>query len=237
MKLLFITTAAILFCFPLFAEDSVVPKESVIADGELRWVDHKPFVPEKFDYYFELGAMWEERNMYWMGAGFGRHLGRCILTESQTCQQYWDLFGGVGGRDGLTSLLFLTGPRWQFVNFPKPYSPALKLFAGVMNIRDDARDTEVFAYGLGYGWTMAVHDRVNMRLEGRIGNADEVWYQTTVAVHIKMDRWVDYFGSQLKKIGIDAVNTTGGVLRKTGDVITDAFRGENKKNNENQKKE
>lgn len=202
------------------------------------WVAHRPFVPEKFDYYFELGAMWEKRNMYWIGGGFGRHVGRCFLTESQSCQQYWDLFGGVGGRDGLTSLLFLTGPRWQFVHFPKHYSPSIRLFAGLMNIRDDLRDKEIFAYGVGYGWTMSVHERVDMRLEARVGNADEIWYQSMVSVHVKMDRWVDYFGAQLKKFGLEAVKTTGGMIKKTGDAISDVLGGgSNKQSSETQKKE
>lgn len=214
---------------PVETQTSESVSEAVNGGDSDRWVAHKPFVPETFDYYFELGAMWEERNMYWMGAGFGRHIGHCVFSESETCQQYWDVFGGVSGRDGLTSLLFLMGPRWQFVSFPKHYSPALRAFAGVMNIRDDLRDKEVFAYGVGYGWTMAVHDRVNMRLEGRVGHADEIWYQSVVSVHIKMDRWVDYFGAQLKKIGIDAVETTGGVLRKTGDAISDVFGGQKEK--------
>ncbi len=196
MKFVLIFTALVFPSSLAFAMSSEVPghrrteRVEAISSGD-GWVNHRPFVPEKLDYYFELGAMWEERNMYWMGAGFGRHLGHCVFSPSETCQQYWDIFGGVGGRDGLTSLLFLTGPRWQFVSFPKHFSPAFRAFVGAMNIRDDLRDKEVFAYGVGYGWTLAVHNRVNMRLEGRVGHADEVWYQSMVAVHIKVDQWGD----------------------------------------------
>ncbi len=197
---------------PVFAFSAELVKESTPEIAIERWVEHKAYIPEKYDYYAELGAMWEKRNMYWMGAGFGRHLGVCVFTESESCQQYWDIFGGVGGRDGLTSLLFLTGPRWQFVNFPNSRSPSVRLFAGVMNIRDDVRNKEAFAYGAGYGQTLSVHERVDVRFEGRIGYADELWTQGLVSVHVKMDHWVDYFAARLKDLGHGAVRTTEGVI-------------------------
>ncbi|MCB0407200.1 MAG: hypothetical protein KDD34_03285 [Bdellovibrionales bacterium] len=215
-----------LFSFSLMVmggeSEKINEKEGNVEDAaknKWEWFEHKPYVPEKYDYFVELGAMWEERNLYWMGAGFGRHLGKCVLSRSQTCQQYWDLLGGVGGRDGLTSLLFLTGPRWQYVNYPSPLSPSVRLLAGVMNIRDDARNKEAFAYGIGLGQTLSVHERIDVRLEARAGYADHVWYQGTAAIHIKMDQWVDYFASKLKEFGVEAVKVPGKVIEKTGSAI------------------
>lgn len=153
--------------------------------------------------------------MYWMGGGVGRHIGTCIFSESQTCQQYWDVFGGVGGRDGLTNVLFLTGPRWQFVNFPESLSPSVRVFAGVMNIRDDVRDQDSFAYGIGLGQTLSVHDKVDVRLEGRIGYADALWTQGLFSVHVKMDHWVESFADKVKELGREAFEKTGGALKDT----------------------
>jgi len=179
-----------------------------------QWARFFTYVPEKFDYYFELGSMWEARNQYWMGAGFGRHVGTCLLTQSQTCQQYWDIFGGAGGRDGLTTGLALSGLRWQFVNFPDVFSPSLRLFAGGLTIRDDVRDLVAFTYGIGYGITTSVHRRVDLRVEARVGMGDELWTQTMFSFHLKMDKWVDYFGAKIKKFGLNTLKATGNALEK-----------------------
>lgn len=197
-----------------------------------KFVDHRSFVPEKHDYYIELGATWEKRNLYWLGGGYGRHVGRCLLTESQTCQQYIDVFGGSAGRDGLTGTLFLLGPRWQFVNFPSSVSPSVRVFGGVFNVRDEVRDKSVFAYGGSYGLTLSVHERVDVRIEARVGYADEMWYQSVVAIHVKADQFVDYFADKIKSFGKSAVDTTGDVLKKTGKAIGDVLLPDSEEDSE-----
>ncbi|MEO0334902.1 MAG: hypothetical protein AAF202_00805 [Pseudomonadota bacterium] len=186
------------------------------------WAQFYPYLPEKFDYYVELGSLWETRSQYWMGAGFGRHLGRCLLSSSQTCQQYWDVVGGFGGRDGLTTGLALTGVRWQFVNFPKVVSPSLSVLTGVYTVRDNDRDLVSFTYGLGYGITTSLHKRVDLRIEARAGMADEFWSQALFSFHLKLDKWVDYFGAKLKKYSIDAI---GSGLQSTGGAVEGLFEG------------
>ena len=139
----------------------IQPGEGVIPKSQLHkgkpFYGFFPYMPRQREYAIELGSMWEEQTMYWAGVKAGWHVGNCVFTETQTCQQYWDLVGGVGGRDGYTLGLILTGPRWQFVSYPSIYSPSLSLFVGALNISDEDRDEQKFAYGIGYGWTMAVH--------------------------------------------------------------------------------
>lgn len=189
-------------------------ESTTMAASPAKWTNYQAYVPEKYDYYFELGAMSERLPLYWMGAGFGRHLGTCVFSESQTCQQYWDVYGGAGGRDGLTSLMFMTGPRWQFVSFPKSYSPLFRIVGGVINIRDDRRNLEAFSYGIGYGVTVSVHPRVDLRAEARLGYADEMWTQGLVSAHVKMDRWVNYFTDKLKALGVGTLEATSGLIQK-----------------------
>ena len=83
-----------------------------------RWTQFKPFVPSSRDYSLETGIMWEENNLYWLGGQVGWHLGRCVLSKSQTCQQYFDVLAGVGGRDGLTNGMLAGSFRWQFIKIP-----------------------------------------------------------------------------------------------------------------------
>ena len=153
--------------------------------------------------------------MYWMGGYIGFHLGHCALSKSQSCQHYFDVIGGVGGRDGLTTGLLLSGLRWQFVSFPKPFSPSIRLLAGVMNIRDDDRDKEVFAYGLSYGLTTAIHERIDLKFEVRTGYADAFWAQSFVSASLKLDKWVDYFAQRLKQLGKSTVKTSGQIIEGT----------------------
>lgn len=170
-------------------------------DQNLTWSQHRPFVPEKYDYAFQLGGAWEEHSLYWMGAQVGRHLGTCILSESQTCQQYADLIAGVSGREGQTLGLLLGGLRWQWVNFPSSHSPSIELLAGAINYRDSNRERQVFTYGLGAGWTVAVHEKVDLSLDWRVGHGEKIWSQVAVGVHIKMEKWLQYFADRLRHLG------------------------------------
>ena len=124
--------------------------------------------------------------------------------------------------------MILLGPRWQFVNYPSSVSPSIRLFGGVLNLRDDLRDFNKFTYGASYGLTLSVHERIDVRIEGRVGHADEVWTQGVAAVHVKADQFVDYFADQLKAFGKGAIDTTGDVLKATGDAIGDVLRSKEK---------
>lgn len=180
-------------------------------------------MPEKIDYAFELGAMWEARPLYWMGASVGRHVGRCVLTQSQTCQQYIDVLGGAAGRQGQTNGYLLTGLRWQFVNYPSFVSPSVRILAGLSRQRGDLGHGDHVVYGLGVGWTFAIHERADMRFEVRGGSGREPWSQAFFAFHLKMDKWVDYFGQRLKGLGEGAASATGtvikGTLKTSGEVM------------------
>ena len=62
------------------------------------WVKFRPYTPEIKEYALELGSMWEDENLYWLAANVGFHVGKCIFSESQSCQNYIDIIGGAGGR-------------------------------------------------------------------------------------------------------------------------------------------
>ncbi|MBC87292.1 MAG: hypothetical protein CL677_08950 [Bdellovibrionaceae bacterium] len=201
----------------------IQPGEGVIPKSQLHkgkpFYGFFPYMPRQREYAIELGSMWEEQTMYWAGVKAGWHVGNCVFTETQTCQQYWDLVGGVGGRDGYTLGLILTGPRWQFVSYPSIYSPSLSLFVGALNISDEDRDEQKFAYGIGYGWTMAVHQNLDIRLEGRVGGGDILWTQAFISIGLKIDNLVQYFADKIKSVGKGTVDVTEGVIKGTGKVI------------------
>jgi len=188
-----------------------------------QWTNWRPYIPEKIDYAFELGSMWERRPLYWMSASVGRHIGRCVLTLSETCQQYIDVLGGAAGRQGQTNGILLGALRWQFVNYPSAVSPSVRVLAGLARERGDLRDRDSFMYGMGIGWTFAIHERADMRFEVRGGGGGETWGQAFFAFHLKMDKWVEYFGQRLKGLGEGAATATGtvikGTLKTSGEVM------------------
>ncbi len=195
-----------------------------------------PYLPLVREYDVELGAMWEDQTMYWVGGRVGFHVGRCMFSGSQTCQQYWDLLGGVGGRDGSTNGLLLTGPRWQFVNYPNILSPAISLYVGAMTLSDANRSKEVLTYGIGYSITMAVHENLDLRLQLRAGGGDKEWSQGFVGLGIKIDNLVTYYANKLNRLKEGAVDKTttvikgtvkgaGSVLKGTGEVLQKTIKG------------
>ncbi len=176
-----------------------------------KWTDFLPYAPEENEYQFELGGMWEADNLYWLGLTYGRHLGRCIYSDSPKCQQYFDVTGGAGSRESYTDGLILVGIRWQYVSFPKPYSPSVRLFTGVMNIRDNERDRHVGVYGAGLGFTTTLHKKLDVKWENRIGGGDQFWAQSMISFSLKIDDWVDDFAGKMKKFGA----ATGDALKST----------------------
>lgn len=204
------------FLFLFFLEQNfVIASDASEVATKKKWTHFLPYVPEKNEYQVEVGRMWEANNLYWLGLTYGRHIGACKLIESQRCQQYLDFTVGVGGRESYNEGLFLAGPRWQYVNFPNPYAPSFGVFGGVMNVRDDNRDRQVGVYGLGFGYTVTLHEKLNVKWENRIGNADQFWVQSMLSLSLKIDEYVDGFAHKVKKVGKATVETTGSILRST----------------------
>lgn len=182
-------------------------------------VHFHPYAPQKNEYELELGGMWEKNNLSWIGLTYGRHIGRCVFSESQKCQQYLDFTGGAGSRQGEMAGLALLGVRWQYVSFPKPYSPSMSVFTGLMSLNDDVRDRRVGVYGVGLGYTASLHEKLDVKWENRIGGGNQFWMQSMISISLKIDHWVDHFADQMKAVGQTTVEATGTVFEATGQVI------------------
>jgi len=183
-----------------------------------------PYVPRKTEYNIELGSMWEKNTMYWVGLGAGWNVGTCILSNSQTCQQYIDLTAGVGGRDGYTNGVLMPSLRWQFVSFPKTYSTSARVFAGVMNLNDELRRKENVVYGVGYGISRTVHKNIDLKIEFRVGGGDATWSQVYLSFGLKLGAFVNYFAKKMGGLGVGAVKSTGKLLKKSGELGIKAIK-------------
>lgn len=192
------------------------PASASTADsGKPKWTYFHPYAPYKREYNAEVGGMWEAENLYWLGLTYGHHLGQCRFFFRQSCEQYFDVTGGFGSREAYTDGLVLAGVRWQYVSFPQPYSPSFKIFTGVMNIRDDQRDRQVGVYGFGVAFTASLHEKLDIKWENRIGGGDQFWTQSLISISLKIDRWVDRFADNIKRLGSATVETTGTVIKST----------------------
>lgn len=187
----------------------------------------EPFVPRDTDYSIEIGAMAENRSLYWIAGNIGQHIGRCLLTTSQTCQQYIDGIIGVGGRDEETFGIFLGSLRWQFINFPRSWSPMLRLFGGVT--RAHVREAKEWRpmYGAGIGVTTYLHERADLRFELRGGQmGDHAFAQGLIGIQFKADRLLEYFAVKLVELGITtaetAIKATEKAVEATGNVLKGA---------------
>ncbi|MCB0365829.1 MAG: hypothetical protein H6624_19350 [Bdellovibrionaceae bacterium] len=191
--------------------------------GRKSWAHFQTYAPQNREYFLDIGSMWENRNMYWVGGLMGFHLGRCVFSKSQTCQQFFDGVIGIAGSDGLTTGVALAGLRWQFVNFPDAFSPSVSIYAGLENFHDSIRNKEAFTYGLGYGLTTAVHERMDLKFEVRVGygHDEAIWSQAFVSLGLKLDKWVDYFAEKLKGLGEGTAEVTGKAIKKTFETSVD----------------
>jgi len=184
----------------------------------LRFVRRDPYVPPEYDYGLEIGAAWAKMNYYSVGANVGFHLGRCVFSNSQTCQQYFDLIFNVNGRDAHTHYLGLGSLRWQFIKFPSSWSPLVRIMAGGENQIIPGTVDRYFIYGVGAGITTYLHPKADARLEVRFFQADHVYTQVLFNVQFKMEKWVEFFAEKLKDIGVGTAGVVGGVVEGAGDV-------------------
>lgn len=187
-------------------------------------VNTHPYVPHPWDYGFEFGSMFSSRNLYWVGLNSGFHIGTCVYSDSQSCQQYFDVLLGVSGKESQTNYLGVGSIRWQFVNFPKTYSPLFRLFAGLIHTIENDSSKDNMVYGAGFGVTSYLHPRADLRIEARFGSGPNVgnFSQVFFSIEMKVAQWLSFFSDKLESIGISSgsaikqgVKSTGAVL-KTG---------------------
>lgn len=177
------------------------------------WSHYHPFVPESKEYQFEIGNMWENESLYWMGFTYGQHLGRCINSESTKCQQYLDYHLGWGRRESITNSIGALSLRWQYVKFPEPFSPSFRVLAGGQKLADGSRDHYHFIYGLGLGFTASLHKNFDMKIEARIGDGSEPWTQVMLSFNLKIDHWVQDFKDKVQKLGEDTWDVSGKIIK------------------------
>lgn len=193
-------------------------EEADSARQAARYVSREPYVPQIYDYGLEIGSAWGAMNYYSVGFNIGYHLGRCVFTNSQTCQQYLDLLANVNGRDSHTHYLGLASVRWQYVNFPSPWSPMFRLMTGINSQIIPGELRQYFTYGAGIGMTTYLHPRADIRLEYRVFNSERVYSQFLFIIQFKMEKWVEFFAEKLKDIGLGTASVTSTVIKGTVDV-------------------
>ncbi len=184
-----------------------------------------PYVPSKWDYSFEFGSIKiDESNQYWLGFDVGRHISTCIFSSSQSCQQFIDFHIASSGTNFENNTYIFPGLRWQFVNFPSPWSQVVRLFTGVMLSSQDEGNSEDLFYGIGYGFTRHLHKRANIRFEIRGGNGREPFVQAFVALELKVDQWLAYFANKAGSLGESTFDYGGKAIR----AVKKPFSKENK---------
>lgn len=174
------------------------------AEGDLKPVeglDDRPYVPQIRDYGLEMGSAYEDHSMYALGLNVGFHLGRCLATESETCQQFADAIVDLVGREDRLNWLGLASLRWQFVNFPSPWGPFFRLFAGNrLSMVPHHDDYSTFTYGTGAGVARYLHPRVDMRFEIRAIQSEQLYSEVLISFQFKIDEWIKYFDEKLEGV-------------------------------------
>ncbi len=182
-----------------------------------------PYTPRSRDYSIELGSMSEKDTLYWLAISAGFHLGTCIKTQSETCQQYFELTSGGAGRDGKTHGLLLGSLRWQFVHYPDVWSPFFRVFLG-SHIAKEYDQTKTYgAIGIGYGFTTYLHERFDFRFEIRHGSGRQPFSQYFAGLQIKVDKVVDYFSDKISGFGKKTFEYTEKGLKETKEIISSPF--------------
>jgi hypothetical protein len=201
-----------------------------------------PYVPWSREFSLELGLLESGEELFNGGASYGVHLGRCVFSDSETCQQYLDALAGFAVREAETHGLFLGSLRWQYVNFPARYSPFWRVFAGESIVAKESRSWHPTG-GVGFGVVNYLHEKVDLRLEIRVGKHDRWFMQGLLGFQIKVDHLLEYFAVKLKDLGVGAVGTvieaTGTAVKATGEGlggivegVSAPFRGNEQKHDE-----
>lgn len=178
-----------------------------------------PYMPSKRNYSAEIGTMWQDQSLYWVGANVGFHVGNCLFSESPSCQQYGDVIAGSAGRTGVTIGVLMGGLRWQFVNYPSVYSPFARLLIGGMRSRSSQGDRGHVIYLVGLGLSSSVHRRMDLSIEARLGGGAEVWSQLLLGFNFKVEKWVEFFSRKIKELGSE----TQKAIKKTINAPKDIF--------------
>jgi hypothetical protein len=182
-----------------------------------------PYVPRSTDYSLELGLFQTRRPSVWLGGNVGFHLGRCVLSKSHFCEQYFDVIGGAAVREAQTYGLFLGSLRWQYIDFPERYSIFWRVFGGTSHTQRGERSEWLPTGGAGLGVTTYLHRNVDLRLEARAGVADRFYSQGLIGIQIKTDNLLEYFAKKLRDLGVGTVNTaieaTGTAIKATGEGL------------------
>ncbi len=206
-----------IFCLWFFLEPSLGAAE--ISNSKYYYYEN-PYVPQGRDYGVELGSMMMESGLYWLGLNFGLHAGNCLFYKDPSCQQYYDLGFGAGGRDGETEYIGSISARFQWVRFPSSWSPFSRVFAGVLNTIYPPTAEHYVTYGVGAGVTHRLHDRLDLRLEMRIGHGYQGYVQGIVGMQLKIDNVISDFADKIKDLGKETLETTSDVLKGIGDAVT-----------------
>lgn len=187
-------------------------KGAAISKGK-PFVSKHPYVPQLREYGIEFGGSWTRSNLYWLGVTHGRHIGKCLLSDSETCQQFLDIIGGVSGRDAQTHYLGALSLRWQFVNFPKVWSPFSRFYLGGMHSIEPGLVRDRLAWGVGTGFTTYLHPQADLRVEVRTGyTGQDNFSQLMVSAIIKLDKIIEYFVYRLADVGYGTVKVTSQVV-------------------------
>ncbi len=214
------------FCVfsPAFASSQEAPNETPITNSKYYYYEN-PYVPQLKDYGLELGSMMMESGLYWLGANFGLHSGNCLFYKDPSCQQYYDLGFGAGGRDGETEYIGTVSARFQWVRFPSSWSPFTRVFAGVLNTIYPPTAEHYFTYGLGIGITHRLHEHLDLRLEIRGGHGYMGYAQAIVGMQLKIDDVIGDFADKVKGFGKGTLETTSDVIEGTVEGTKKVFKG------------
>ena len=184
------------------------------------YVLDRPYAPPTWDTGTELGSFWLGSQHYWMGLNAGRHVGECLFVQTDTCQQYLDGLFGIAGRESYTHYMLAPSLRFQYVNFPKRWATHFRILAGTLYSIEPGQTRWMGMAGVGAGLTTVLHDKVDLRIEGRLGVSPLMsWSVVFVSLQFKLDKVVADFAEKLKDFGVGTATTLG---KDLGQVIDKA---------------
>lgn len=225
----FFLSVLIFFQVQVFAADeNAASKYDSFEKKTSRFIDESPYIPKKREYSLDLGTLWEEQTYLWLGGHVGFHLGGCYLLEEKDCQFYVDAMTGIGVHNNDSASWAMGGLRWQFINYPSPWSYSVRLMAGLAHSSVQSVIRNEFMYGAGFSVTRYLHERLDARVEFRIGRTHRLFTQINFGFQVKVDEWVGYFAKKLKDLGEGTLKATGNILKATGKAVISPFQSKDK---------